>query len=169
LGCLLDVHPAGLCKEDHRLFFCPVDRDAHVIFVLDIEPLFDEHPLDRHSLNCGAEELAGGLDNRIAVGHQDTAGLSPPPDIHLCLDDDVSGDLVHMEEDLLVLACKDTFGYPDPFLCKELFSLVFQQFHDDFSPPARAIPSSMALVLSASVPFGTESRIAFLSASSLTT
>ena len=123
---LLDVHSPGLGKEDDRLLFCPVDRDAHEILVLDIEALFDKDPLDRDTLDRCVEEFSCRLHDRVAVCHENAAGFSPASDIHLSFHRNLCRHLVHVEEDLLVLAHKDALWHPDSLFSKKLLCLVLQ-------------------------------------------
>ncbi len=80
---ILDLDPAGVGEEHHRLPARSVDGDADIVLVLDRETLLHKDFPDQDTLDIAGEEFPGGLKRCRPFGHQDAAGLSAPTDVHL--------------------------------------------------------------------------------------
>ena len=121
----LDVDPAGFGEEDERLLAGAVDRDREVIFVLDIEPLLGKDLLDGEALDLFCEEFLCQLRAGCLVRHQDTAGLAPAADIHLCLQDDRVAEFAEMGGEFVCRLDQESCRDGDPGRFNDVLCLVF--------------------------------------------
>ena len=93
LGDLLDVDPAHVAEEHHRLLAGPVPDDAGVVLLRDLGLGVDEDAARHVAVDLELEDLGGvRLGLLGGVGELDAAGLHPSAGQDLGLDHDRAAD-----------------------------------------------------------------------------
>src|SRR5690625_102551 len=132
---LLDVHAALGGADGKEGAVGAVQQEGEVVLLRDVGSLFDQHAVDRVSLDVHAEDLLGlGLGVVSTVGDLHTACLAAAAGLDLRLDDDAGfsggSELLSDRTCLSGRARHLPLGYGDPVLCEELLRLVFEQVHE---------------------------------------
>ena len=112
--------------------------DGEVDLLLDGGGFIHQHLADRQPLDLHPQDLGGELLGLVRVlGQLDAAGLAAPADQHLRFDDNAA---TQFFGDCLGLGCggrHPPLGDRYAILGKDLFGLIFVQFHVSFLVQAR--------------------------------
>ena len=127
---LLDVDPAHVAEEDHRLLRDPVPDDARVVLLLDVGLRVDEHAARLLAVDLELEDVGGvGLGLLGRVGELHAAGLHPPAGQDLGLDDRRPADALRDRLGLGRIGREAEVRDRDARALDDLASFVFEETH----------------------------------------
>ena len=130
LGHLLDVDPAHVAEEHHRLLADAVPDHARVVLLLQLRLRVHQHAPRHVPVDLELEDLlrVGGSLLRV-VGELHAAGLHPAAGQHLGLDHGRASDALRDLAGLLGRAREPVVGHRYPGALHYLARLVFEESH----------------------------------------
>ena len=130
LGHRFDLDAALGRHHGEVLLGRPVEGEAGVVLLGDVRGVLDPQAVHDVALDVEAEDVAGVQAHLVGVGGQlDAAGLPPPADLHLGLDDDRVAGLLGCGHRLIDGVGDAAGGHRDAVAGEVLLALVFEQIH----------------------------------------